>query len=238
MAYETVQFKGMEDTLAAFDARSVEVWGVWQGKRLITKGEGQDELQTFLKMLCKTGGVYTLKVFEDIDDLKKMKENTPADGSFNFRLFPEEGDESENQLTQWSASNNKNKLFQRLDAIEQKLTGIGAVPEEPKSLEETITDIITDPEKLQLYANILGSVFNKTPAAAPAQLYSGMAAVGNTTPMAQVTKEQQYQRISAALDILEQHDPKLMEHLEKLAMMAQDNPGMLKTILATLDSMK
>ena len=87
------QFVGIEETLAAYDARSCDDWALFAGNRLIMKGNGHDQLKDFLSMIARSGttAVYTIKVFEELPDGTKINSKTADDGSFNFKLFSPDG---------------------------------------------------------------------------------------------------------------------------------------------------
>lgn len=226
-----VQFRGKENVLKAFESRGVDVWGIWLKKTLNWKGVGAGDLSRYLEMLEQNGAgdIYTLKVFEDLDDATGVKENTPADGSFNFTLYPGNGGFADSSITRYEATNNKNKLFERLELIEEKLAGLPG-EDEPVSIEKTIVDILQDPQRLQQYVNVGRSIMGL-----PTTQNNYPAAMGNvSTANNEETQEQRVRRLSDALNILEQHDPEIVEHLEKLAMMAQDNPNKFKGLLSML----
>lgn len=241
--YDSVQFKGIENVIKAFEQRDVEFWGIWQKKCLITKGMGSEELKTFLQMLIEngSGAVYTLKIFEDIDDLKKIKENSSADGSFSFRLNSDMPGTLDSSMNNYEQVNSRNKLFQRLDAIENKLNGVGEEENEPDTFYDKVIGIISDPNRLQQYVGIIKEIFsNNNPQPAAQSFRPAVAAIGNTQPVIMKAHEQPtadtMERLAKALDTLEKHDPKIVDHLEKLANLASEKPGKFKGLLTMLEN--
>jgi hypothetical protein len=243
----TIQFKGIDSVVSAFENRNVDAWSICDGKRLIIKGIGRNDLDEFLKLISQssTNAIYTLKVYEDISDAKKIKSNTPDDGSFNFRLNT---DEQEITNSQYAGLNRKLELEQRLGNIERLLT---EETNEPEEEEETIGSIIKglldEPQKLNQLIEI-GKSLMGFPGAKPAigQIkYAGQIAglaPGNTiNDLPGATEESNYvagdklQRLGNAIDTLEKYDGKLVEHLEKLANIATSNPKKFQGLLTMLD---
>jgi hypothetical protein len=83
------------------------------------------------------------------------------------------------------------------------------------------------------------SFFSSTPQtpAAVGSIPSPSGYSNNNQAMNEQPTEQDMQRLSAALDILGANDPKIVDHLEKLASMAQNKPGTFKTLLSMLENM-
>lgn len=241
MSKGTVQFRGKDQVLQAFSARSVPVWGIWQDKTLQFKGEGEEDLRTFLTMLAEGGSkaVYTLKIFEDITDPKEVKEKTEADGSFNFQLYQYDSD-GEEEGGKYGETNRKNRLFQRLEAIENKINGIGEaddVPEFSDVIRDEVIGVIQNPEKLVQWVSIIKGLFTPGINNQQQQHYQpALASIGKieTETTLSMTEQEKQNRLISAITILENADPKLLEHLEKLAMMAQDNPAKFKMLIGML----
>src|SRR5574343_316699 len=84
----SIQFNNLESVLNAYTNRGVDAWAIFQGSQFMFKGIGLSDLEQILNSLSNggTNAVYKLKVFEEITDEKNIKNNTPDDGSFNFRL--------------------------------------------------------------------------------------------------------------------------------------------------------
>lgn len=237
MAFGSVQFRSKEHTLQAFINRGVEPWSVWQGKQYMFKGMGSDQFSEVLDMLCESGStnaIYTVKVYENIHDSLDIKNNTPDDGSFNFRLNGGEQEISNDQYytRRIGASN---EIIKRLEQIEQKLSA--DEEDEPDTIGSIFLEHLKDPEKLgrliQMTREILspyqpgmvGNVYRTIPA-------TNQSAMGNDQ-----TSEQKLERLSAAIDVLEKHDSHLVDHLEKLAKVAINNPPSFKVMLSMLDNL-
>lgn len=231
---QSVQFRGVDTVLEAYQRREVAAWSIWQGKQYMFKYEGSDiseganQLHEVLKMLSNaTNAIYTLKVYEDLKKGAKIKSNTPDDGSFNFRLNM---DTQEITMAQYTRTNNSNELLSRLTAIEAKLQADDEEEEEEPNRLGMIGHILEHPVLGQLAAGFLGKIL------APAQQVPALAA-GRIAGLPEATAQPTAPDLSNAVAVLLQHDPKLAEHLGKLAALATNNPQSFQFLLQTLDNM-
>jgi hypothetical protein len=89
----SVQFRGVKTVIKAFENFDADTWAIFQAKNLLFKGSGSDLLEEILKQMEPFGSdaIYQLKVYEEIDDPKRIKERTEADGSFSFKLGDGDG---------------------------------------------------------------------------------------------------------------------------------------------------
>lgn len=230
----SIQFRDSEAVLAAYLNRNCPAWGLFQGKQFMFKyegstvQEGEAALTEVLDMLGNgsTNAIYTLKVYEDFSG-KKIKENTPCDGSFNFRL------NDENQVI----TNSQASSFKKQDLILEKLAVLEARMDSENEEEEEEDETEKALGKIGSYINhpvvamIAQALFpgTKLPALAPA---APGQTLGNVPAAA--TPDQQ---IEQALEILKQRDPKLHEHLGKLAAMAVHQPANFEFLIKTLDTL-
>lgn len=224
-----VQFIGKDAVMQAFSNRDVEAWSIFLYKQFIHKGVGAGDLHAFLSMIeGGSNAIYTLKVYEDIEDAKKIKEKTEADGSYNFRL---DGEGMSVGAFQQSKLLFDKQASDRLKLIEDKLN------EEPEEEEETIgsivSNIIRDPVKTMQWVEIIKYIFSPGTATANAEPFKQIAQMGNTVPP---TNDDKLDRIEAALDTLGRNDAKICEHLEKLAQISVKNPSKFKMLLSALEN--
>jgi hypothetical protein len=126
MSSSSVQFKGLDSVMQAFENRGLQHWSIWQGKQFLFPHVGESmetaaaALQDTLELLAESSNaIYTLKVYEEVPG-GKIKSNTPDDGSFNFKL---NDDRQGLTQAQYSAVRNNNAVMERLEAIEQRLSG-------------------------------------------------------------------------------------------------------------------
>ena len=231
----SIQIKGLDNVVAAYTNREVAPWSLWQGKQFMFKYEGEDinegasQLEQTLQMLAQSSNaIYTLKVYEELGKGGKIKNNTPDDGSFNFKLNL---DSQEITANQYSTMNNRNEVLQRLAAIEEKLSNDEEEEEEqPQDYGlGMIGTILTHPTIQPIATQFMLGILSKI-------LPAGSQPPANQPPAAAINGIDEDNVIEQAIETLQQHDDKLAEHLQKLAAMAEQNPQGFKFLLQTLDN--
>jgi hypothetical protein len=242
----SVQFRGKEQVITAFENKRVDAWSIWQGKQFMHKGMGQNELEDFINLLDRsnTTAIYTLKVFEDIDDVKKIKANTDHDGSFNFRLYERDADGYMPFQSRQNVELEK-KIDLLEERIEQLLEEKETEEENPKDILGTITGLLSDPDKLGKLIDLGKSLLGQPvqPAyvgnVSRAHEMTSLSPSSNAGPVnvtnVNVSEEQRIHRLGIAIDTLEKNDPLILEHLEKLASMASNKPDQFKMLVGMLD---
>lgn len=254
----SIQFRGINQTIAAFENRGVDAWSLWDGKAFMFKGVGVNDLTTILESLDRGGttAVYTLKVYEDISDAKKIKSATECDGSFNFRLYDRE---DENYMPGSGRSWQKTQeLEKRFDALEERLIQYfegnreEEEEEKPTDILGTITGLLQDPDKLEkligLGKSLLGQSVQPAYVGQVNRIAQGNSGAPSLSPSQQqqpaapVKQEyneeeqaQKLQRLGIAIDTLEKADPAIVDHLEKLAAIAANKPDTFKQLIGMLD---
>jgi hypothetical protein len=229
----SVQFRDSVAVLAAYLNRNCPAWSLFQGRQFMFKyeggtvQEGEAALVEVLDMLSSgTNAIYTLKVYEDLPKGGKIKENTPCDGSFNFRLNEENQVPTQSQITRY---NNNNEVLTRLTAIEARLNeDAGEEEEEENETEKAlgkIGSLLSNPTVALLANLIFGAKLPGLPAPAA-------GTVGNIPPAGNTDEE-----IKKALDVLKANDTRLADHLTKLAAMSIHQPQNFHFLLKTLDSL-
>lgn len=222
-----IQFFGRSNVLSAYNHRGIEVWGIFNGKNLITSGQTADELDNFLGLLEPGGSAapYILKVYRD-QDADDITDKTECNGSFTFKL-------TDPGYNATRLGGTDPSISERLGILEKMV--VGAYKEEPEEDDENKEDIMSiimgylkEPQKLALVINAVRGFATNAIAPVP-------AAVGSVTPGANNTEEN-LQRLSVALDKLERADPKIVEHLEALADIAEKKPPTFKMLLTMLDN--
>ena len=230
-----VQFYGEDSVMKAVENRDCPRWGMFYGRQFLFKysGDSMEEsmqlLQEIFDTLDKSGTVatYTLKFYEDAG---KITEKTPCDGSFNFKLVAAE----QYQERQIAYAGNSNKVLAAAEKLNERMDKWEAAadeeeePAEPQSLNGVLIGLLKEPQKIEQLMN-LGRAFG---------LFGGlkhMGAIGNAQP-AQATGTGEDVKISEAIEILKQHDPKIADHLLKLAGIAQNNNAAFKYLLSMLDN--
>lgn len=224
----SIQFKSIDTVLEAYERRKVPAWSLWQGSQFMFKYEGDDleqgasELQTILEALREsTNAIYTLKVYEDVPG-GRIKDKTPHDGSFNFKL---NADSQEISQQQYGSLRKYDKLEQEMQEIKQLLLA-REEEEEPQNRLGIIGEILNDPGTSSIVVPLIMKAFG----------------LGNLPPQQMPMRingieQDEQQTLSEALRILKANDPKLAEHLMKLAKLSNESPDSFKFLLTTLDGM-
>lgn len=257
----SIQFKGFDQTIKAFENRGAEAWSIWDGKAFMFRGVGVNELSALLESLSVSGStaVYTLKVYEDITDVKKIKPSTEFDGSFNFRLF--ERDEYNNM----PGYNSTRALEDRMSQFEDRILKILETNMSQDEEEEddksgdfvgTITGLLQDPDKLGKIINLgkqllgqpvqpayVGNVNKLTESGgnggSSASSLSPSPNPNQAAPVNQMSQEEyeaRVDRMTRAIDTLERNDRSLLEHLEQLAAMSVNKPDQFRFLIGMLDA--
>jgi len=261
----SIQFRGKNTVLEAFgNYQDADAWAIFQAKSLLFKGIGSDHLSQVLDMLEPGGSdaIYQLKVYEDIDNAKNIKEKTDADGSFAFKLGREEN-------VIGGASLHTRLLEERLKKLEEQNDG---EDDEDKTIGGKILNgflgLLEQPNELVQLIGAFKQMFAPQPAQvhqigrvstdfAPPVVSQVPAAVSQysinhkTDPMPEkekntdanlppkpdgVSDEEKILRLSAAINALELADADILIHLERLAEISKDNPAMFKMLITSLDS--
>jgi len=222
---KSVQFREAEDILQAYQENNVPAFAIFHNDSLIHKflGDGLDEgcelLAKWLAKLENSAAIYTLKIYEQLPDKGSIRSNTPYDGSFNFRF-------REYDAT-GSSSKADPKILELLTRMDARLTELEEDEEEEDNKPGAlgfVTQLLEVPEikniALGVISGILQNVVGSLKLPQP-------AAVGNVTT----------DPLQEALSILAKNDPKIIEHLQKLAALSEQNKPMFKMLLTTLDGM-
>jgi len=261
-----VQFIGIDAVVKAFEYKKTAAWSIFQGRALLHKHEGKDieesaeQLQEFLQMISTgTTAIYTLKVYESVE---KITEKTGCDGSFNFRLVNEDTRQRTNEYFE----NGRSKLLERLEAIEEKLNEVDEPEETPSVMGQIGNILLADPSKLPLLvSSLLSTIQLILPGAkqqpppqmqpvyvpqqqVPQTVYPiandyniPAAAIGNIEENKGATitfsGAAESDPLYQAIETLKRNDPKIVEHLGKLANMSETNKETFNYLLNILDSM-
>jgi hypothetical protein len=225
-----VQFYGTEKVIEAYDFKKIPSWSMWNGRAMLHKcetdsaTEGREQLSAWLDMMEDSGSIdkYILKVYEDA---AKINDKTPCDGSFTFRLVGED-QRQERQLGYVGNSAMAKELKELREWKEQ----VEAEPlDEPDNMMDRIGNIfINDPEKVPHIIAAVQSVLSMitgTKVEMPMQQIAAINGINSDAGLQQ------------AIDILKRHDPRLPEHLTKLARLAEKDRNGFAGLLAILDNM-
>ncbi len=250
----SVQFRGISNVLQAYNYKEVEVWAIFEGKRLQHKGTGETELKEYLNLLSVGGSNATLilKIYEDLTDPREVKSSTADDGSFSFKMM--DIDEDPDFVFRSNRSQSMGKLGDVLTSIDNRLQLLeGGGDEEPefgKAIQTAVIGAIEDPQKLGAIIEVIKGIFSggsvSKPIAALGNVIrsDGAGTIerepnGNGNEFEQLetakTYEDQIKRLGTAIDILSEVDPALVLHLEKLADVARRDPKKFQGLITMID---
>jgi len=262
---KSVQIYGSDSLITAAKNRGCSYWAIFQDKQFMFKREDNNIdssmafLEQVLECLDRSKAIYTIRFYEPDDDGKKfkIKDTTPYDGSLNF--VTSEPEEHESNMQRWEGSravgSTSGRMIDAINKLNEKIDTLSTPIEEEEEKPETIGSIalglLKNPEQLaQLIAvgkSILGiPSVPVLPMPARAGIGStgadGSSSAAGTVPKEEIKKpepkEVEYERIAAAVDILAANDPKLADHLEKLAKISQTNKPLFNIALSTIEALQ
>lgn len=223
--------------------------------------EGATLLDDFLSKIEGSTATYTLKVFE-LKKGEKIKEKTECDSSFNFKI-DNKGDYEERTNR---FSGHLGQIGALLERMDQRLAALETPPEteeEPAEegflatlgavAQDELIKFMQNPTEENIIGKVLNMFTGNNRQNYPQQLNRQIAGVqhpafakknnddmsDNLQDQTQAKKEYtpaDVQRLQSAVDILAANDPKIIDHLEKLAIIAQDNPNKFKMLTSMLDT--
>lgn len=226
-----VQLIGIEAVLSRFEYFETDAWAIYQGKQFIVSGTGSETLSDWLNSFKTSGSAatYTLRVYDSDQVPTCATGNTGYVACLNFKL-------SDTYDGQGIAGHNK-KLMDRIEALEKERDD-----DEPdgEDLNSVIMGWLDNPEKLGVVIGAVRQIFGMggavpqaAMAATPLQTISGVG----SSEAAVESDEQKFNRLASALNRLEKADPKLLDHLEKLAKLGETDPLLFKAVISKLDAL-
>lgn len=235
-----IQIIGKSAVIQRYDALDCNAWALYQGKQFIVGGSGSEELEQWLTSFEASGttATYMLRVYDGDEKPTSSTANTDYVACMGFKLI--------DNYEGMGIAGHSNSLMQRLGAIEKQLKERDSDGEEDKpDIGGIVMGYLEDPTKLAQIAGIIrmfvsGAAPSPAVAGVPAAAPAAIQGIGSVTPGATdnvpvTDDETKLQRLAAALDILGAKDPQICEHLEKLAKLAQDDPGLFKAVISKLD---
>lgn len=248
-----VQFFGIENVINAANNFNCPAWGIFINRSLFMKYEGDDMtesiqmLQESLQALEPSGtaAIYTLKFFEcePGTKIKITEKSTVTGGSFNFKLLEPE------QREQMYLKNSVNfgaigDLNRKVDKLEEMFVQfmnrdeITEEEEEPETLGSVLVQAVKNPDELMKLINV-GKMILGIPITnqVPANVIGNVPGQASQPAQAEPVQydAQIIERLQTAINTLEKHDKKLVEHLEKLAAIAEKDKGTFNFLLGMLD---
>ena len=241
----SVQFYGKDSVMSAAKNLGCTHWAVFISRQLFMKcesldlDESLDKLDQCLDMLSESGtqGIYCIKFFETEKPGQIMKINEKSvvtGGSFNFKMIDiEQHNAGVGNVLGYSSQ--IMELKKQVAELKKEL--LETEPDEPETIGSILMGALKDPQQadhlmqlFQMGRMLLGFAPLQQPAAIGAAQPQSHAA----TPMSESDEEKIKERFANAVDILGAADPLFIEHLEKLAVMAQKEPGKFKMLISML----
>lgn len=230
-----VQLIGKDAVLTAFNKLPYDFWGIYEGKTPKVFGEGADALGEWLDMFCAAGSTatYILRIY-DTDSLPTSQSGgVDFVASLNFKLV--------DMYEGYGIAGHTTKLMQRIEGLEKKLAGSDEDEGEEEDINSILMGWLNNPEKLGMVVGAFRQLIgggDAVPAIAgnglqAQQTVGGFAGSGAGTA-AGSDDDVRLQRLAAALDQLEKKDPRLVEHLEKLAKL---DPIFFNAVIQKLDAL-
>lgn len=226
----SIQFKNRNSVLDAYSDRDVKAWSIWQGKQFMFKGWGLEELEPIIDLLGNggTNAIYTLRVYEDLEDKRQIKSNSVDDGSFNFRLNDERQEITNSQY--WKNDNREN-ILDKLTRIEARLDEEDTEVKTNKSLGK-LGDILEHPAILPVVPLLIEKVLSAL--LGPNNQAQQQPQLNYTAPQSLAGIDSNDDLIRINIEKLKKHDPDLGTHLSKLVEIAETNPTLFKAIINSL----
>lgn len=239
----SVQFYGIPDVMQAAENKGCVAWAIFINRALFHKyqGENMDDslsmLRETLVMLSgsESVGIYMIKFFENEPGQKlKITEKSVCDGgSFYFKLMDQE--ERQSRFIGAARESSFKPLIDQMQKDMQEMKQLilqkhieDDEDDEPETIGSVMIDALKNPDKMFNLINMGRMILGLPVQNAP-------AVIGGIPAAAEMNKEDQLQRLGNAIDILEKNDPKIVEHLEKLAKIATDQPATFNMLISMLE---
>jgi hypothetical protein len=250
---KSVHFRNEEQVLEAYRNRDVPAFAVWQDKQFLFKYEGdsiedgETQLKSWVDMLAQnqSSAIYTVCVYEDWEAGTKIKDTTPYDGSFNFRLYDNpSGYLPPQQYVQYQQQGGSLKvLLDKMSAQQQEIERLKSVIDQGgegdeednalgivgKLLEHPVLGPALQPLIQRLAGGIADVVLGKD---------EGEGVPAQVRRISGVAIENGDARLVSAIERLQKQVDDLPALLEKLALLAEKKPTQFLFYKQMLQSMK
>lgn len=221
-----VQLIGRASIMAVYNKCGYDVFAFFQGKTPIISGCGADELEFWISQFEPAGSqaTYDLRLYDGIT-ISDLREdwNCAYTCSFGVKICDPYGG-------QGMIGGINNAMLKRLEALEKN----NLATDDSDKIGDALMGWLEDPGKLMQVVGAVKGLFGMGGVQAPATMGAiapVQAADNNLSP----DDEKKYERLSTALADLERADPKILEGLEKLAMIANKKPAQYKMLRTMLD---
>jgi hypothetical protein len=222
-----VQIIGRQNVLDRYERLGAESWAIYQGKQFIVGGNDSTALDEWLTTFEQTGttATYYLRTY----DYKEVPTSSNGNSDYTACIAFKVVDMYEGN----GIAGQNVKLMERIGALEKKLDEQKDQQPEAEGLESVIMGWLEEPEKLAQIAGAVRMIMGKEPIAV-----EPVKAIGTTQgpPVTPITQDgERLSKLTSALDRLDQADKKLVDHLVKLASLADTDPELFRSIISKLD---
>lgn len=221
-----VQLIGKESVISAYSDVGCDTWAILQGKQFVISGDNEGDLGTWLGRFTQGGSTatYTLRCYDTDSAPDSLTAGTNFVASFNFKLI--------DMYAGAGIAGHNTKLVGRIEELEKKLKD--ADGEEEPDIMSAIMGWLNDPQKLQMAVGAFKMLFGSNAGGTlPMPAPQGVAGFSGTPK----NQEEALQRLAAVIDRLEKKDPQIVEHLEKLADIAERKPDTFKFLISNLNGL-
>lgn len=233
-----VQLIGRQAVLTRYEKFQADAWALYQGKQFIVSGVGPEPLAEWLTDFEKSGSTatYTLRIYDSDEAPTSSTAGADYLACVGFKIV----DMYEGQ----GIAGHTTKLMERIKGLEDKLAESREDDDEEdgQDIQSIIMGWLSEPQKLGMVVGVVRQILgfvDPVPAAVasatPLQTIAGVNPAGAN--MGTSNTEDSLTRLSHAIDILAEHDPQLVVHLEKLAELAKTDKLLFKAIISKLDAL-
>lgn len=233
----SVQFRGINNVVGAYERQDLVPWGIFQGTQFMQgyngsdQKEGSEMLEQYLQALdsrSADGVTYTLCVYDGLAKGEKVRSQTKYDASFNFRLIDNiDGSTSGRSYYEQKISGLEKQIEDmkepaELTPKEKLLEHLGTLFSHPQVQQMLATKLVTIVEGLT--AGITG-LFNP----------GGVVPRPTSAAIGAVDVNAENEKLQRAVQMLIQVDDQLGTHLLKLAEVAAADPAKYQNLISMLN---
>jgi hypothetical protein len=243
-----VDRRGSEAILKGFElfSKGAKHYSVWAGKNMKFQApiEEEDLFQDNIEALkqAASDGTFTVRFHKATDKDGFVTDKTPYISSYNFKVTDETkqmGTIGGNEAAYGNPIFGKlEQILQNQNAIESRLNALEGPGEDEEDFEEAnpkgflglIENFAATEPGQQMISNMIGAMINKF---MPLQ---NQPILKQTTGIAGIPRNDD-EKISEAIERLQQHDEHLADDLDKLATLAETNTATFTMLLGMLRKM-
>lgn len=217
---------GKQAIVDCYDDSGLSRFAIFKGKELVVAGDSVEELERVCDRLSLSGSAatYKLRLYEDNAE-ERIKPSTDYVCSYEVKFAdPYQGN---GVVGGWG-----NTFLGRIEKLEKQMQG--GKEEKEDRLTDALYGLIEEPEKL---VQAVGAFRALLGFASPTPLsQAAIAGVEQSSKIITPDDEAKVIKLSQALDKLEKRDPLIVNHMERLATIAETKPETFKMLLGMLDN--